>query len=581
MTARPLWPTLSTPLVLVSLLACAAPTDLEKGPGDEAEIDLDEPSADSLRSPLLHGELVFGAANAARIGPQRYHAWEFSLTGDAEVVLWTGPAAEDGPIVDTVLALYRRRPNRQWGAAIARNDDHGGTLWSRVEVVDGAGEYRAIVRGYSVRTEGPFALFGACEGPGCPSSPEPEPEPEPGACHPAFVEAIRGCHADWLADPDFDPWTTSGAELMAQCADVEVVAPAWDALCLSPGAPTAICGEDLEAFASDHLASCRHELVGEVLDGTCIFGTHYRQIFGAEVPLVVRWQRTLRAGDTLDASERAQVIRAVRETAYDDVATVEEAFGVVDEGVIHQTSLWDASGRRAFLAYELGAGDNSFGAIFPLGSAAPAARIVDGDLYDCAVTWGPERRRCAEREPCAEGLFCNGADGAGVGRCLARAAADASDLGATCAADDECSESLVCAGASLGHEGLCNPAWMRGRFVSEPDLAIPDANAAGASATLRVQGLATVSTDVRVDLFIVHPRISDLRVVLRNPEGTEGVVFEGDRSGSELFLRGVPVRGFPGDERVNGDWTLHVTDAVRGSVGVIRSVGLELTSRWD
>ncbi|MBX3274226.1 MAG: proprotein convertase P-domain-containing protein [Sandaracinaceae bacterium] len=565
MTSR--WSRISLALALVA--GCASP--LDKAPDEEIDPDVDDLSADSLRSPRLHGELVIGAPNPAEIGPQRYHAWELVLSGDATVALFTGPQAAEGPSVDTVLALYRWQTGRGWGAAIARNDDHGGSLFSRVELGLGEGRYRAIVRGYSIHTRGPFALFGTCEGAGCPA--RVEPEPEPSGCHPSFAAAIRRCFDDAQGDVDFDPWTTSDAELMRQCADVEVVAPAWDALCLVDS-PPALCGADLEAFHAGHLALCRHQLVGEALDATCVFGRFYRQSFGPEVPLVVRWQRTLRHGDALDATEAAQVIRAVRETAHDHVTTLEEAFAVVDEGIVHQTSFWDASNRRAFVAYEVGAGDNSFGAYFPVGSAEPVARIVDADIYDCAVRWGDERRACNDAEPCRGELYCNG-------RCLSRARETAPDVSASCADDHGCSESLVCAGAAFGGEGLCEPAWMRGRFVTEPSQRIPDASAAGATATLRVTGLASVSTDVRIDLYVAHPRPADLLVTLTNPAGTEAVVFDGASGGGELYLRGVAVRGFPGDESVNGEWTLRAVDRARGSVGSIERFGLELTSRWD
>jgi len=117
-----------------------------------------------------------------------------------------------------------------------------------------------------------------------------------------------------------------------------------------------------------------------------VFGARYRDVFGTEVPLVVRWQRQLRAGAVLDGVEASQIIRAVRETAYSEVASVAEAFAAVDEGVANQAALWDASNRREYVVYEVGAGDNSFGAFFAAGSVEPAARIVDGDITDCSTT---------------------------------------------------------------------------------------------------------------------------------------------------------------------------------------------------
>ncbi len=565
-------------LATLTLLGSAcAPVGLDKtSEADQLDVDLDDVPADSLLRPLDHGVLSFEAPNAAQIGPQRYHAWQFTLTGEASVEVLTTATESGGPAVDTVLALYRRRADGRWGSAIARNDDHGSSVWSRVELALGAGEYRVIVRGYARTTMGPMAVLGACAGEGCPRT---EPAPIEG-CHPRIAEAIRACHAGWLSDPDFDASSTTPAELMRQCADAEVVAPAWDALCLAADAPRAICGENIEAFSGDHLVLCRHELVGELLDGTCVFGARYRDVFGTDVPLVVRWQRELRAGATLSALEASQIVRAVQETAHSDVASVEAAFAVVDEGVVNQAALWDASNRREYVVYEVGAGDNSFGAFFAEGSVEPAVRINDGDLYDCTASWGQERRRCSDVEPCASGLSCQGASGS-AGRCVATSVDGNPMAGASCVEDRACGAGLVCAGSALGGEGLCGPAWMRGRFATRPGQTIPDNNRAGASSQLLVGGLATVSTDVRIDLYVTHPRISDLRITLVNPAGTESVVFAGDRTGTELYLRGVALRGFPGDEQVNGVWELRAVDTRRGSVGTIQDFGLELTSRWD
>jgi hypothetical protein len=109
---------------------CMAPT-ADEGVGDELDTDADDTSADSVSSPLNHGELVFGQPNAAHIGPRRYHAWQLTLEGDAGVSLTTGPETDDGPVVDTVLALYRRGGNGRWGRALARNDDHDGSSRAR------------------------------------------------------------------------------------------------------------------------------------------------------------------------------------------------------------------------------------------------------------------------------------------------------------------------------------------------------------------------------------------------------------------------------------------------------------------
>jgi subtilisin-like proprotein convertase family protein len=123
---------------------------------------------------------------------------------------------------------------------------------------------------------------------------------------------------------------------------------------------------------------------------------------------------------------------------------------------------------------------------------------------------------------------------------------------------------------------------MQGRFVSEPALAIPDDDPAGALATLLVEGLATVEVDVLLDLVVSHPRPADLRVTLLNPAGTEVVVFAGAApANGELFLSGHVVRGFSGDEGVNGAWRLKMVDSAAGQAGGLGLFGLTITSRWD
>src|SRR5690606_8349590 len=142
---------------------------------------------------------------------------------------------------------------------------------------------------------------------------------------------------------------------LAQCADVEVVAGAWDALCAGAGAPAELCAHDIEGLATEVMPACHRELYHELLDQSCVFGAHYRDLWRHPGAVVVVWQRTLTSPAGLSALEREQIVAAVRRTAYDDVATVEEAFDAVDGGEVNQAELWDASGRRAYTVYEVGA----------------------------------------------------------------------------------------------------------------------------------------------------------------------------------------------------------------------------------
>ncbi len=121
---------------------------------------------------------------------------------------------------------------------------------------------------------------------------------------------------------------------------------------------------------------------------------------------------------------------------------------------------------------------------------------------------------------------------------------------------------------------------MRGSFADASSTALAD-NATTAR-TVNVRGLATVDTDVTIKLAIDHPKPAQLRITLANPGGTEAVVFQGNATttGTSLVLN-QPVIGFSGDESVNGQWTLRVTDMATGSVGTLRGWTLGVTSRWD
>ena len=85
-----------------------------------------------------------------------------------------------------------------------------------------------------------------------------------------------------------------------------------------------------------------------------------------------------------------------------------------------------------------------------------------------------------------------------------------------------------------------------------------------------------------IDLYVAHPRPSDLRITLTNPSDNEVLVFDGATSGTnEIYLSGQALMGFSGDESVNGVWRLRVVDSVSGQAGTIEDFGLEIGSRWD
>lgn len=126
-------------------------------------------ATDSFGKPTIHGELRFGLDEPARItATERFHAWTFELTGDAEVDLRTVGLASN---LDTVLYLYRRESSSStWGSYVAKNDDDGEELSSKVAKKLGAGEYLVKVKATKTAMRGDFALRGTCTGAGCPAA---------------------------------------------------------------------------------------------------------------------------------------------------------------------------------------------------------------------------------------------------------------------------------------------------------------------------------------------------------------------------------------------------------------------------
>ena len=82
-----------------------------------------------------------------------------------------------------------------------------------------------------------------------------------------------------------------------------------------------------------------------------------------------------------------------------------------------------------------------------------------------------------------------------------------------------------------------------------------------------------------MDLWVIHPDATQLRITLTNPAGAEVTVFDGEAS--EVFWQRHPVLGFSGDEMVNGEWTLRIVDDVAGDEGTLDHWTLRLRSRFD
>lgn len=427
------------------------------------------------------------------------------------------------------------------------------------------------------------------------------------SCHPAVRSGLRACVdqviESFASDPESAPLDVLTA--LELCRDEgDLMGPMFDELCAVDGDRT-FCSVDFETFALDFVAPCAEELRPEL---DCALGRVYRDLFDAENVHVVH-QEQLRAEDIagLDALTGEQVLVAVAQSAAGELATLEDAFEAADGGEINVTQLFELGNERAFTAYELGAGDNSFGAIFDHGTATIAARIIDGDLYDgssppqlgCRIPLGVAGRRCSSDVECP-GLECFATVEhplfGTLGRCVNEALGDGSPQnGADCHGELDCplEDGLVCSGLGLFGDdlGFCRPAWMFGRFEDAMTAEIPDGGVL--ERDIFVFGLATVPEEARIVVRLQHPDPSQVRITLRpalQEEGTLSPVFDGAaEAGGEAGGEGgagpaiVIDRAIlhPGDESLVGRWTLVVEDLAATGVGAIEGWEMRFSSRFD
>ncbi|MBC8067078.1 MAG: proprotein convertase P-domain-containing protein [Deltaproteobacteria bacterium] len=419
------------------------------------------------------------------------------------------------------------------------------------------------------------------------------------SCHPLVESSVHECVRTRMWEPDGNVSLVPlrPTELLEICThEGDVAGPLRDEVCNNfPDEP--VCQLDFESFTEQVLAPCSEALRDQY---QCAFGTSYRDIERLPNNAIFR-EVTLTLDDVASLSpvEREQVVLAARQSAFDQVESAEQAFEFFDQGELNVLEFFELGNEQAFSAYEFGAGDNSFGAIFEHGTTSLAATIDDsglqipGDTFrlGCEVPFGSAGQICSGDEICGElrcgGMIDNHPVGA-VGRCIDGSLGQSSPANeARCTSAAECpiDDGLICSGLTQFDEGTCRPAWVLGQFREALTVALPKKGKI--TRDIFVYGLATVPEDARIELSLIHPDLKQLKVTLipaLQDEGTPFVVFDGKTDPAAIgttFVRIDRVIAHSGDEALNGKWTLVVEDTKTGKAGTLDGWELRFSSRMD
>jgi hypothetical protein len=118
----------------------------------------------------------------------------------------------------------------------------------------------------------------------------------------------------------------------------------------------------------------------------CLFGEVYGDIpTNPALETINSAKITAATLTNLDPADQQRLMLAVRQSSHTDVQTPLEAIGRVDQGEVNVTWLAEPDAQRSYIAFEYGAGDNSYGAIFDRFSAQMVTAIHDGDFQGCIV----------------------------------------------------------------------------------------------------------------------------------------------------------------------------------------------------
>lgn len=418
------------------------------------------------------------------------------------------------------------------------------------------------------------------------------PTPSVATCEPRLGYEVESCVYTQLESAASDPdrGALDPRDALGLCVDEgDLTGPIFDGLCgADPGLPYCACrGQEtcFEAFTTQYLRPCGQALAPRF---DCVFGLTFRELRLGRANVVLAPQVVLRAGDVLDSLTAEQIVQAVHVSSHNDVTTAAEAFQRVDQGEINRLDLYEGSNGRAYTAFEYGAGDNSYGAIFEYGTNTLVTRIQDGDLYDgsappqigCRIPHGTQWTACGADDACGQGQRCFGqvneydeTSGAllgqlAPGKCVAPTVRHPRTDG-PCSSADPCpiGDGLRCSSIATRGPGYCRPMWMFGRFPLPSSTNLP--RRGRIEIPVMVSGLATVPEEALFEGILNSSDFTRVRLTMLNPVyRTPAVIFDGpglgaagvrallgQTSGEVRLSLPVPV---PGDEAVNGQWTLRI-----------------------
>lgn len=382
-------------LAATLLSACAADKGLESDLPDDGD------KADSFAKPTDHGAIAFSSAQQSVLASTaQYHAWTFSLSGNASVHAATSRVPHDAN-VDTVLYLYKKQASGAWGSYIARNDDEAGRdPWSGLTKSLSAGDYRVLVKGYSASDTGNFALQVDCTGAGCTAAApacffgtkatdivgsetlliNSQQFTAPGqgmvaidqqrielatgtTTEAAAFAAVDGGNIQLLRLYDLTGARSFTAVEYAQGGKLNGAIFAWNGT------------ERVATIANTALTSCT------AVAHTCALGQNFGDLM-AGTAWTKASTKTVTAASQLSGVAAQDALSAIQ-VAYSDAMTLAKGLTEIDAGGLRVIT-WK-KGTQTVVSYDYGAGDNTYGALYVDGTTTLAAAINDGDFYGCSI----------------------------------------------------------------------------------------------------------------------------------------------------------------------------------------------------